>query len=339
MLRKNLLGTVGLILFLMRFGISVSPQVLLPPGATDTGLGGGNAISGTILFSTGQRLERRVSVRLQTMTKGDTVAMSDEYGNFTFRGLVSGDYRIVIDKEKEFEPYYQSVTITQFRGAPPQVYNLSIRLLLKARAEAKPGVLSAEFANVPARALKLYNEALELAQAGKTEPAIAKLHQAISAYSEFMLAYNELGVQYMRRGELEKANQSLAAALKISPEAFTPLLNHGIVFALAGQFQLAVSELSHALKIKEQSAMGHYYLGQALANLGQFDQSEQHLTRAILLGGDDVKDAHKFLGAIYHARGQRDQAITEFETYLRLSPKAKDAEQVRNMIRQIKNAK
>jgi hypothetical protein len=56
------------------------------------------------------------------------VATTDEYGKFAFRGLVNGEYTIVIDKEKEFEPYHQTVDIRQFRGAPPQVYNLNIRL-------------------------------------------------------------------------------------------------------------------------------------------------------------------------------------------------------------------
>src|ERR1051326_5303197 len=339
MLQRKLFRFVSAALFALGFVIPAVSQVLLPPGATDTGLGGGNAISGTILLSTGQRLERRVAVRLRTMTKGDSIAMSDEYGNFTFRGLVSGDYTIVIDKEKDLEPYSQLVAITQFRGAPPQVYNLSIRLQLKERAETKPGVLNAEFANVPPRALRLYNEALELARAGKNELAIDKLRQAISEYSDFMLAYNELGVQYTRLGNYGKADESLLSALKIATEAFTPLLNHGIALALEKQFGAAVAELSHALRIREQSAMAHYFLGQALANLERFDESEQHLTRALSLGGPEVNDAHKFLGAIYNARGERQRAVTEFETYLRLAPKANDAEQVRRLLRQLKNAK
>src|SRR5882762_7204086 len=89
-------------LFTLSFVVPVTAQVFLPPGATDTGLGGGNAISGTVLISSGQRLERHVSIRLQTMTKGDRLAMSDDNGNFAFRGLPNGTYTVVIDKEREF---------------------------------------------------------------------------------------------------------------------------------------------------------------------------------------------------------------------------------------------
>src|SRR5437763_15945388 len=99
---KLRLALPSIALCVVTFVIPVTAQVFLPPGATDTGLGGGNAISGMILISNGRRLERHVSVRLQTMTKGDRVAASDDNGNFAFRGLPSGSYSLVIDKEKEF---------------------------------------------------------------------------------------------------------------------------------------------------------------------------------------------------------------------------------------------
>src|SRR5215831_3456554 len=130
MLRVSLINSV----VLLCFATPTLGQVFLPPGATDTGLGGGNAIAGTINLSTGRRLERQISVRLQTMTKGDRIAATDN-GGFAFRGLPNGSYTIVIDKEKDFEPYRTSVDIRQFNGSPPQVYNLSIRLQVKAGIE------------------------------------------------------------------------------------------------------------------------------------------------------------------------------------------------------------
>jgi len=59
--------------------------------------------------------------------------------------------------------------------------------------------------------------------------------------------------------------------------------------------------------------------------------------RAIALGRDEVKDAHRFLGAIYLQRGERERGVAELETYLKLAPKARDAEQVRQIVRQNKH--
>jgi len=338
---RNLGGPgLSLVLFSLFVVLRVTAQGI-PPGSasTDTGLGGINTISGMIVSSSGQRIQRRISVRLRTMTRGDQISTTDDNGNFVFRGVPAGDYVLVIDKEQDFEPFTQNVSVIQPRGMPPQNFYLSIRLNVKGRADTRTGVLNAEFANVPPRARAFYEKAQALAQAGNNKGAIEQLKQAISEYSDFMLAFNELGVQYLRLGELDKADEALAKAMKLAPQSATPLLTHGILLTVMGKFNLAVPELQTALKQKDQSANGHLYLGQALANLGRFAEAEVQLTRAIELGGDEMKDAHRFLGAIYLQRGEREKGVAEFETYLRLAPKAKDAEQVRQMIRQSKPSK
>src|SRR5688500_3673529 len=99
---------------------------------TDTGFGGQNSITGSVLTPSGERNTRRISVRLRTMTKGDRVATTDESGNFAFRGLPNGDYQLVIDKEKDYEPFTQNVNVFQMRGTPGQSFLVSIRLKYKA---------------------------------------------------------------------------------------------------------------------------------------------------------------------------------------------------------------
>ena len=320
---------LSLVLFLLLVVVQVTAQgIPRSTPSTDAGLGGG-MISGMILTPSG-RVSRRISVRLRSM-QGDRVTTTDDKGNFAFTGVGRGDYVVVIDKEQGFEPFAQNVSVVPGIVSP----YLNIRLNLKG-SDTRSGVLNAEFADVPAPALAFYDKALEQAKAGNNKAAIAQLQKAIVEYPNFMLAFNELGVQYLRLGQLDKADEALTKALKLAPDSATPLLTHGILMALMGKFNQAVTELQTALKQREQSANGHLYLGQALANLGRFAEAEVQLTRAIELGGEEVKDAHRFLGAIYLQRGEREKALAEFETYLKLAPKAKDAEQVRQMIRQHK---
>ena len=327
---------LSLILFSLLVVVQVSAQVL-PGGGTssgDTGAQGG-AISGMVLSSTGERFSRRISVRLRSMAQGDRVTTTDDKGNFLFRGVPKGEYVVIIDKEKDFEPYSQNVSISLFAGDP----YLNIRLRLKGEAKSETGVINAEFANVPARATAFYQKALEQAQAGNSKAALEQLKQAISEYPNFMLAFNELGVQYLRLGELEKADEALAKAMKLAPDSATPRLTHGILLTVMGKFNLAVTELQEALKQRDQSANGHLYLGQALANLGRFGDAEQHLARAVVLGGDEMKDAHRFLGIIYLQRGERERAVTELKTYLKLAPQAKDADQIRQLVSQAQKSR
>jgi len=336
MWQRRLLGFLSVTAFSVCVVTAIKAQVFLPPGATDTGLGGGNAITGMILLPNGQRLQRRVTIRLQTMTKGDRVTTTDEYGKFAFRGLVNGEYTLVIDKEKEFEPYRQMVEITQFRGAPPQVYNLNVRLTLKDEAKSKPGILNAELANVPERALAHYNTAAEQAKKNDHLAAIQELKLAIKEYPSFMLAFNELGVQYLKMNQPQDADESFQAALKLSPDAFGVLINRGIANVMMERYGEAVPILRKALKKNNESAVGHYFLGQSLANLGLFDDAEKELLTSLTLGKEEMKEAHRILAIIYSSRGDKAKAADQLETYLKLAPNVPDAEKLREKIRQLR---
>jgi Flp pilus assembly protein TadD len=335
MLKRKGIGLVSVALFALWLVVPIVGQVFIPPGATETGLGGANAITGMVLHS-GGRLERRIAVRLQSMTKGDRTAMTDENGNFAFRGLASGDYTIVIDKEKDFQPFSQTVTIVQMRGAPPQNYMLNVRLNPKGSTDGKPGVVDSRLGDVPKKARDLFAKGLELAKNRDFRGAIEQLNLAIAEHPAFLLAFNELGVQHLRLGELEKADAALVAALKLDPDAFEPLMNRGIVLVTMKKYADAEPVLRKALMIKEQSPVAHYFLGQALANLGKFDDAEKELRIAVETGGEQMKEAHRLLAIIYSSRGDKKRAAAELEMYLKLAPNTPDAEQLRQAARRFR---
>jgi len=323
------------VLVILFVGISVSAQ-FIPPGPSDTGMGGVNSITGMIVTSGGQRLMRRVTIRLRSANRGDRVIVSEDNGNFAFRGLPSGEYTIVIDKEKDFEPFSQAVSIVQMRGFPPANSLVSIRLIPKGSTDGKPGVVDSRLVNVPKKARELLDRGLELAKNRDFRGAIEQLNLAIAEHPAFMLAFNELGVQYLRLGELDKADAALTAALKLDPEAFEPLMNRGIVLVTMKKFGDAEPIIRKALAVKEQSPVAHYFLGQALANLGKFDDAEKELRIAVETGGEQMKEAHRLLAIIYSSRGDKKRAASEIETYLKLAPQAPDAEQLRQAARRFR---
>jgi len=303
---------------------------------TDSGLGGQNSITGMVLTPTGQRMQRRVAIKLTTMTSGDRIAFTDEVGNFAFRGLPNGDYSLIVDKEKEYEPFVQNVNVFQMRGTPGQNFMVSIRLKAKAGSSVKPGVMNAELAGVPPKAIELFNKAGELAKTGNHKEAIEKLQKAIVEYPAFMLAINEMGVQHLRLDEPVKADEAFQAALKINPEAYAPLMNHGMTLFQLKKYSEAETVLLQVVKSNENSAVAHYFLGQALANQGKFVKAEKELTTAINTGGPEFKEAHRLLAIIYSSSGDKLRAAAELETYLKLAPKAPDADQLRKVIEEFK---
>ena len=273
---KRIAGPGLALLFSVFAAVQATAQS--PPkgsASTDTGLGGVNTVSGMIVSSNGQRIARRVSVRLRTMTRGDRISTTDEKGNFALNDVPPGDYLVVIDKEQEFEPFTQNVSVIQPRGMPPQTYYLSIRLVLKARAIAKPGILNAEFVNIPKPAMVHYDKAVEHARKGDHLGAIEELKLAIKEYPSFMLAFNELGVQYLKLNQMENADETFQSALKITPDAFASLINRGIANFMMKRYGEAAPILRKAVAKNDQSAVGHYFLGQVLANMGLFEEAEK----------------------------------------------------------------
>ena len=315
------------------------PAEAQPPSVySDTGLGGANTIIGKVYAATGERFERPVTVRLQTSIRGDRITTTDDSGNFAFRGLVSGDYTIAIDKEKDFEPYYLPVSVLQARGFPGQTYNLNIRLMRKALAQPKPSVVIAPLASLPDRAQTLYAKSLDLAKAGDHKGAIERLSLLTAEFPNFMLGHNELGVNYLKLNQPDKADAAFQEALKIEPEAFPPTVNRGIALFNMRRFTDAETVFRKARKMNDQSAVVHYFLGQALANLGQFDEAEKELSEAVRLGGEQMKEAHRLMAIIYSSKGNKKKAAEELETYLRLYPNAPDAERLKGTISELKRA-
>lgn len=305
---------------------------------SQTGFGGVNSIIGTVFAPSGRPLERRIRIRISTMTRGDRSFTTNENGNFAFRGLPSGSYTVFVDKEAEYKPFSTSVDVRQFRGGPAQIYTLNIRLEFKDRAEVKPAVVSAEFLNVPKKALAHYNNAIELAKKSDHLGAIEELKLALAEYPSFTFAFNELGVQYLKLIRLEDADKAFRSALKVDPDSFAALINLGIANVMMKRYGEAVPILRKALAKNEESAVGHYFLGQSLANLGLFDDAEKSLLTSLRLGGEDMKEAHRLLAIIYMSRGTKKQAAAELEAYLKVAPNAPDAEKLKEKIRELKES-
>jgi Tfp pilus assembly protein PilF len=318
-------------------------------GTDSTGTGGRHVIQGRLYFPSGRRADARVRVRLQSPNTGDLAVMADVNGNFAFKGLAPGSYTVVVEGGDEFETARESVYIdTEVRlpsgiSAPPITRPYTVLIYLQYKRDeseqSRPAVLNAALASVPAQARTLYMQALDSIKVGETKKAIEQLRAALSLYPDFGLALNELGVQYLRLNDTAKAAEVLAHAVKLSPDVFASRLNYGIALLERKNFVEAEEQLRMAVKKNDSSTVAHYYLGLVLVSQRSYEEAEKELLRAIELGGDNLSLAHKYLGGLYWSKKDYKRAATELETYLKLSPKAPDAEQIRATIKELRAKK
>jgi tetratricopeptide (TPR) repeat protein len=253
--------------------------------------------------------------------------------------LTDGTYNFTVDAGSEFETATESVQLVSgargSRSATGQTVFVQIKLRFKDAAGRPPGIVNATLTTIPKPARDLYEEALTASQSGNHKKAIELLKKALTLSGTFVLALNELGMQYLQLNELDRAAEALAAAVKEAPAEFIPALNYGLVLLQQKKYAAAEESLRSAIAKDDSSAPAHEYRGRALIGLQRLEEAEKELLRAVSLGGDRVANSHRYLGAVYMQLGDDARAIVQLQEYLRLQPKVKDAEQVRQIIRDL----
>jgi tetratricopeptide (TPR) repeat protein len=312
-------------------------RVNADPGGTGTG--GSHTIEGRVLKPGGHMLNTQARVKLRSAYTGEQFTTTDGNGAFTFSRLRSGTYYLVVEAGGEYESASDTVDIMSTAGNAGSAVTVQITLQPKQAAKQTTGMVDAAAAEAPEAPLKLYKEAMLSAQAGKREKAIEQLKSALSICPDFMLAFNEMGVQYIKLHKWDKAAESLRSALKLAPDDFAPNLNYGIVLLQAKDFMGAARALQRALRKDGSSAAAHFYYGQAMTWLGEYDAAEHELKQAIGLGNNEMVEAYRLLGAVYIEKRNNQRAAEELEKYLSLLPKAKDADKIREMIKQLRTQK
>ena len=305
---------------------------------TNTRHGGNNYIVGTVYAPDGFPIARRMRVKLNSPTWGDTIITTDERGQFVFSGVSSGTYTVIIDSEKEYQPVSQAVEIVRERNIVPETYTVTIRLreVDGPKSTAKPSVVNAANAGVPKKALEFYDKAAQLAREKDYVGAIKELKLAVAEYPAYVSALSLIGMLYMRLNELDKADDAFKAALKIDPEAYEPLLYRSITLYKLSKFKDAESSLRKTLKVKPESAAAYYYLGRTLNKLGKNDEAEKAFLICTEKNSDEFKEAHRVLAAIYLDQGKPQRVVEQLEIYLKLVPTAPDAENLRMVLEQNK---
>ena len=311
-------------------------------GNVDSGTGGQHSISGRLVFPSGQRADVRLRIRLESTGAGDRTLLSDNNGSFSFQNLVPGNYTVVVEGGDNFEDVREPVFIeSATRQIPGSVrvsrpFTVQVYLRPKQAEVSKPGVLNAALANVPKAAVEHYDKGLEFVRQDDAEKAIEEFKKAIELYPNFGLALNELGVQYLKRGYLEQAAEVLQKLIALSPDAVEPRLNYGIVLVNQKKFAEAEVQFRELLKHSDSVFTAHMYLGISLISGKKYQEAETHLRKAVELGGAKAALAHYYLGGLYWQTGGFRQAADELEQYLKLEPKAANAERVRNTIRELR---
>ncbi len=335
-------------LFVSVFVLSVAAFVNAQAPGSSRGLSSGDGthtIQGRVFFPSGQALTgMSVKVNLESTNGEGASTSTDQDGSFRFNRVRGGNYAVVVDGGKEFESAREPVSIDP-GGTSGPITTVTIHL------RAKVSASNPAFAGVPQNALDFYQKGTAAAQKGNSKSAAEFFGKAVAAYPSFSVALSDLGVQYMKFGQMDKAAEAFEALLKLKPDDATAHLDLGIAYynlstALLTEKKLdessqkagqAEKQLREALRLNSPGPTAHYYLGLSLIKLRQFDEAQKELELAISNGGENLAQAHRFLGGLYQRAQKNKEAADELEKYLKLDPKAVDADHIKEIIKGLRS--
>ena len=104
--------------------------------------------------------------------------------------------------------------------------------------------------------------------------------------------YQNLGVCYLKKGNLKDAYANLTKAMILNPNKYTIYNSLGAVLEKSGNYNSAAQMLEIATKLNPKNTIGFYNLGIALDKKGDFENAIKAYEKAIELGHnkkDDIK--------------------------------------------------
>lgn len=303
------------------------------PGGSSRGSG---SISGRVVLPSGQFVTQRARIVLSYSTNPGITYYTDNSGGFGFTGVGEGLYTIEATGDTRlYETVSQEVRVT--RGMHVK---LVIHLKEKSRTSSKKpeSVVSLAELNqkVPEPARKEFEKATSLVKDGKIEEAIPQFKKALAIFPEYLMALNDLGVQYLKLKRFPEAIEQFEAALEIDSKVFNPRLNLAIVMVDQKRFLEAIDHLNQAISIDSSSPSAHLYLGIASAEIDELAAADRELAAAHSLGGDQYAVVHFYRANVHMKKGEREAAVRELTSYLEKLPSGEHAERARSLLEKLK---
>ncbi len=192
---------------------------------------------------------------------------------------------------------------------------------MQSQAKPSPHITQEDIDILAYLALQRGNFLLMLRQIDK---AIEAYSRAIKLKPNYAEPYNNRGVTYGEKGNLNRAIVDYTKAIKLKPDYAEAYNNRGVAYGNKGDFDRAIVDYNKAIELKPDNAIAYYNRGVAYGNKGDFDRAIADYTTAVKLKPDDAI-AYNNRGVAYDNKGDFDRAIEDFNTAIQLKPDLADA--------------
>jgi thioredoxin-like negative regulator of GroEL len=199
------------------------------------------------------------------------------------------------------------------------------------------GSVSAADLGVPDNARLEFEKGQSALKDNKLDSGISHLRKAIKLYGAFPAAYTLLGTAYLEEKNWKDAESALAKAASLDSKSAEAYLALGAVFNQTKNYPQAETALLRGLELKPDAPGGHYELAKTYWALGRWQEAAPHARKAVS-DIPDLASPHVLLGNVLLKENNPQEALHEYQEYLRLDPNGSMAPGARQMIDKIQKA-
>jgi tetratricopeptide (TPR) repeat protein len=268
--------------------------------------------------TTGQVLEGVKVTIVSTKTESMRYeAFTDKKGHFYRGGLVTGPYKVTMEKE----------------GYLPQEGTIRVNIDQTAQLNVPLSPAQGAAPMVPAT-VKSLTAGSDLLSAGKYEEAIAKFSEVIGQAPTNPVAFFYRAAAYEKIGNNDKAIEDYGKAIEQKPDFALSYARSGIILAKKGDFEKAIGFYKKAVELGDNDPSTHYNFGVCLVNVGKSEEAKAVFEKVLTLD-PNYSDAFYQLGIIAVGAGDSAKAKEYLEKFIALDPENKNVALAKEILKSL----
>ncbi len=174
------------------------------------------------------------------------------------------------------------------------------------------------------RAVVYNNRGVAYVDRGEIETAITDYDRALALDPTYSLAWANRGIAKRMQGDLEAAVADYTEAIRLAPNMTGPYYNRGKAYASMNLPENAIRDYDRAIELEPTFAGAFYHRGLVRQGLGDLAGAIADYSQAIHLF-PDIAQGHYQRGLAHELNGDLGAAVADFSAAIDLSPLYFDA--------------